>query len=569
LGNIGFDNVIMTSSLFSLSERPSEAKKSGRWCRITSAVVSATLVAFWHQIPAHATCSVEPEGEQAAGHNTVWRIENDVVVLRIRPDLGGSIDDFRLKSSGQQTLMPFRESRVETVPGTGVFSAVRPPASGARDAIWPGGIDEFHGPYEFEIAERSAQRVRIVMTTETPRWHAERELLLNDGESSLHCSVRFTWKGQETKVWSYWNQNILRLADTLFGTPGDDSELVLMPGRVTDKPVQDITRPLKATQIVQRNPEDRASYFIAPAQPWQAALDRTYKLIFGVTYETSDFPQDMVYLSWPGSTLYSMEAIYPRLKFEPGQTRTYEFEMMVLTGLDTIHLLRPNYALELRNMPIAPVHRGEPLQLRLSAVATGTRQSLDLRLLLRKAQPSVKQAVATRPSTVPWSSVGLNAHVAVGDEMTRPDETTRINAFTQPSRLFNTSAVNTSALVPTSAMVTTSALVNASALKTPVFKTLALDTTSNTSPTTSLSKFRDSAFGTKLRNVSDRDESGNGSLPIATYPLHFEKLSPSVASSVDCTVETTDLHAGQYDFYIKEPDGREYALLGQTVTIAD
>lgn len=331
--------------------------------------------------PCHSACVLTNRND---GNAKVWIIENDLVTVALRPDPRGTIDDFRLKNNNLITLYPRREVREELVPGTGVLGRPRITPSGCCDALWPDGLHQFNGPYEFKVVEDTPRRITVALSRDTATWKIERELSLADGESALDCKFRLTNKSGDVLERSYWSQCFVRLADSLLAMPGDDSEVWLAPARREENSLQALTKPIKAATIFARTPENIHDQFIAPGQPWMAVMDRTAKLILAEHYDIADFPKDMLFYSWPGDrVVHSMEAMFPRAKYEPGKTIEHRMRLMVLAGIPDVHLVRPGYAVYLAKRPPVRVTSGKVMDFSIGLVSPKAGASVVLRVLVK------------------------------------------------------------------------------------------------------------------------------------------------------------------------------------------
>ncbi|MEX0777953.1 MAG: hypothetical protein WD042_19800 [Phycisphaeraceae bacterium] len=282
-------------------------------------------------------------------------MENDLVRVRLLPTERGIIDDYRLKSNPQMTLSSLVESRDEILRGSGIIGARRPLESGNRDALWPGGINTFGGPYTARIEQQTADKVCVVLSRQTAKWKVERVLTLTEGDAALDIVIKLTNTSDAKSDISYWSQSYLRLADDLMTQPGLANEIVLMPARVEAASIQGVSKPQAVEEVYIRDPEDAKNQFVPPHQPWMAAVDRSAQVMLGMWYGIQDFPRDTVFYSWPGNRYYySMEVIYPREIYEPGQTRTHHIRMIAFANLTAINLLRPTYAIYLSATAQAP-----------------------------------------------------------------------------------------------------------------------------------------------------------------------------------------------------------------------
>lgn len=346
---------------------------------IQTIIVAAALLPWSGSL--QAACQFK---EVSSGNSQVGVIENDLVTVRLLPEQGGSIDDFHFKANPLMTLFPFQEKREEVIRGTGIYSQQIVSANGCRDAIWRGGADLFSKvPYQLQALEKDSKQVRIKMTMDSELWRGERQIALVDGSSCLDLTVRLTSKKSELIEKSYWLQCMLRLADTLLSMPGDDSEIVLFPARRESKTVQSVTVPVDSPRVIWRNPEDGKNCFVAPGQPWCAALDRTEKLLLGLVVDIPDFPADAVFYSWPGDRqVYSMEVIFPFTRFEPGKAVEYHAKLMILQGLNDLHYLCGRYALQV----VKSTGEGGNPSLHLAVLSPQAGSSATFRLLLRKGE---------------------------------------------------------------------------------------------------------------------------------------------------------------------------------------
>lgn len=355
----------------------------------------------------HGACQIRENPDKT------WLLENDLISARLRPLARGTIDDLQLKSAPLPTLLPYRETREEIFPGTGVFKSSKAPSSGCRDAFWRG-IDTFKGPYSLKVLEQTPDTVRVVMAIETDDWRAERELSLADHQSSLGLTVRLTAKNTKANRQAYWFQSYLRLADTLLSMPGDDSELLIAPVRQESRAIQGLTQPRAASEIVKKNPGDTKSWFVPPAQPWCAAIDRPEKLIFAVTPQLPNFPDNLIFYSWSSPDVYSMEMIFPVTEYAVDKPVEHQLRLTVVRGLSDVTYATENYLLYLEK----PAQLSKGSAIKLAVLSPKANYACPLKLLLRQSDKEIPLATTDlkglQPDKPVFASTTLPSDLAPG-----------------------------------------------------------------------------------------------------------------------------------------------------------
>ncbi|MHC4872606.1 MAG: hypothetical protein ACYTFY_12250 [Planctomycetota bacterium] len=303
-------------------------------------VLAVTLL-----LSAEIRSSEAEEGKDRYGRYI--KISNSIITAKLRPDKKCIIEDLRRLDKNMMTFMPYHEERQELVRDSGIYGKSSVHIFGLTDAIWFGGLNVFRGASSYKI-EKSKSGITVVLTQQGSQgWSITRTINLSENSSKLNIKIDLLYKGSKKVKKAYWLQGILRLNDNLVDNPGDDNEILIMPVRKESEVLQNISRATDEAKLVSRNPDINENYFMPPAQPWMAAVDRNAKLLLACSMDIPGFPGNAVFYSCPArkGPFFTMEVMTPTKEYTSGVSEKLSFDVAVYDGLQFANLVRPDYAL--------------------------------------------------------------------------------------------------------------------------------------------------------------------------------------------------------------------------------
>lgn len=326
----------------------------------------ATLGAAW------GACSVREETVEGVRFIVM---ENEVIVARVLPAMGGALSDLELKGHGP-LLAPGRITRVQVIPPVPVFREERN-GWGLTDWFYPGGAYSM-APYEAIVVEDTpascAVQVRQGMVARTMR--------IREGSAAVEVEVTITNTGEAEFGRSYWLHAMYQLGGAADLTGGTQRLIVpIAPSSERRRTLAEVsTKPV----LLDDAPAERWSRFLAPAQPWMALVDRERALGVATVLAPASFSDQVLAYSWAGDTaqgpVISQEMVLEARTLAPGASTRHAWTLLPFAGLTRLDFVNANLTLAV-TLPVEPQRPG-PLQVPVRVVSDRPR-AIDLELVLQ------------------------------------------------------------------------------------------------------------------------------------------------------------------------------------------
>lgn len=372
-------------------------------------VLLAVLAALAISPSAWAACSVREETVEGVRFIVM---ENEVIVARVLPAMGGALADLELKRHGP-LLAPARITRVQVIPPVPVYREERN-GWGLTDWFYPGGAYSM-APWEASIVEDTpasgAVQVRHEMVARTMR--------IREGSAAVEVEVTITNTGAGEFGRSYWLHGMYRVGGDADLTGG--TQRLVVPIAATTERRRTLAEVSTEPVLLDDAPTERWSRFLAPAQPWMALVDRERALGIATVLDAASFSDQVLAYSWAGDTaqgpVISQEMVLEARTLAPGATTTHAWTLLPCAGLTRLDFVNANLALAV-TLPDGPQRPG-PLQVPVRVVSDRPR-AIDLELVLQTEGGPV------RSETLELAEVGPTAPQdgVVGFGMVPPGEYT-------------------------------------------------------------------------------------------------------------------------------------------------
>lgn len=358
------------------------------------------VVAAWAECRAY---------EEIIDGQTFLTLENDLILVRVLPAMGGAISDFELKGHGP-LLAQGRITREQVIPPVPVYRENRN-GWGLTDWFYQGGAYDL-APWEAEIVQLQdapdiwAVRVRDGMVT--------RQVAIHDNIATVGIGVTVTNTGDRPFGKSYWLHGMYQVGGSADLT-GGTQRLVVPIAHTTER-----RRTLAETSealLLKDAPQERWSRFFAPAQPWMALVDGARKLLCGTLVEAERIDETLFY-SWAGmaddTPVISQEVVFDARELAPGESTEYAAGLVACAGLSDVDYLDGHLALDI-DLPesVAPGEVRIPVRL-----ATWHPERVASLSLLLRSGDTIRMASCTvrdaGPAS-PWEGVAEADEVPAGE----------------------------------------------------------------------------------------------------------------------------------------------------------
>ncbi len=340
--------------------------------------------------PAWAECTMR---EQTVEGVTYLVMENELIVARVLPAMGGALSDLQLKGAGP-VLAPGRITREQVIRPIPIYREQRN-GRGLTDWFYPGGAYSLE-PWQASVVENTAAtcavQVRHRMITRTMRIRA--------GSSVVEVTVEITNTGDQTPGESYRLHAMYMLggaADLNGGT-----QRLFVPVAATTQRRRALAEVSAEPMLLAEAPTGSWSRFLAPAQRWMALVDSSCRLGAATVLSTDDFDDQVVFCSWAGeddgTPVISQEMVLSSSPLAPGARETHRADLFAFSGLERVDYASEALALAVV-LPDGPVGADE-VRIPVRLVTSRKGASVELELTLRSESEEV------RSETVMLADVG-------------------------------------------------------------------------------------------------------------------------------------------------------------------
>ncbi len=340
----------------------------------------AVLLACVTLGPAWAECTMR---EQTIEGVTFLVMENDLIVARVLPAMGGALSDLRLKGAGP-LLAPGRITREQVIRPIPIYRERRN-GWGLTDWFYPGGaysIEAWQASVVENTATTCAVQVRHRMITRTMR--------IRDGSSAVEVTVQVTNTGDEAFGKSYWLHAMYMLGGVADLTGG--TQRLFVPVAATTQRRRTLAEVSAEPALLADAPTGSWSRFLAPAQRWMALVDSARRLGAATVLSAEDFSDQVIFYSWAGQAdgtpVISQEMVLAPLDLVQGASATHHARLFAFSGLQRVDYANDALALAV-TMPDGPVAGGE-VRLPVRVVTSGRRPSVELELTLHSENGEVR-----------------------------------------------------------------------------------------------------------------------------------------------------------------------------------
>ena len=152
--------------------------------------------------------------EETIGGVEYITLENDLILVRVLPAMGGAISDFELKGHGA-LLAPGRITRGQVIPPVPVYREERN-GWGLTDWFYKGGAYSLQ-PWEAEIVQ--VQEAPDIWAVRVHRGMVTREVSIHDNIAVVGIRVTVTNTGDEPFAKSYWLHGVYPVSYTHLTLP--------------------------------------------------------------------------------------------------------------------------------------------------------------------------------------------------------------------------------------------------------------------------------------------------------------------------------------------------------------
>jgi len=327
-------------------------------------LVLAALAACMAVGPAWGACSVH---EETIDRVTFLTMENDLILVRVLPAMGGALSDFELKGHGP-LLAPGRITREKVLPPIPIYRE-QPNGWGLTDWFYPGGGYSLD-PWQAGVIENTTATCAI----EVRHRMVSRTMRIREGSSAVEVAVTVTNTGDAPFGNSYRLHGMYQLGGEADVTAG--AERLFVPIAATTQPRRTLAEVSLEPVLLAEAPRESWSRFLAPAQPWMALVDTAERLVAATVLAPEQFSDQVVFYSWAGepdgTPLITQEMVPAPRSLAPGESATYQASLVAFSGLQRVDYVCAELALAV-DLPDAAVAAGEvrvPVRLATSKATT-------------------------------------------------------------------------------------------------------------------------------------------------------------------------------------------------------
>lgn len=270
-------------------------------------------------IPALAArCTVEQSGQD-------WIIENDVLRLEIDAAAGGRIASWRLKETGEELLVPYKQRREQLSPL--LPEQVTSNNGGWKDLAWRKSVPESN--LMKLLKKQSGGEALLVLEGDYPGLRLTRRFRVSEGSGVIHLDVTFENAGKAAVSLDYWSHAMLNPEVFL---SSDGAGLVEFEADGKTHLVRDKKTEAVAHAGLTRAVVHEGYYFLAPGGGWLARLAPVSHTALLVGLPPS-IPAGMLLSVWQSARAASLEMIFPPIVLAPGKSVTFP---MVLAAVPAV-----------------------------------------------------------------------------------------------------------------------------------------------------------------------------------------------------------------------------------------
>lgn len=270
-------------------------------------------------IPAVAArCTVEPSGQ-------AWIIENGVFRLEVDAAAGGRIASWRLKETGEELLVPYRQRREQISPL--LPEQVTSNNGGWKDLAWRKSLPE-SSPMKLS-GRQEGDEAGLVLEGEYLGLRLIRRFRVSEGSGMLHLDVTFENVGKAAVSLDYWSHAMLNPEVFL---SSDGAGLIEFEADGKTHLVRDKKTEVMAHTGLTRAVVHEGYYFLAPSGGWLARLAPMSHTVLLVGLPPS-IPAGMLLSVWQSARAASLELIFPPTVLAPGKSVTFP---MILAAVPAV-----------------------------------------------------------------------------------------------------------------------------------------------------------------------------------------------------------------------------------------
>ena len=335
--------------------------------------------------PAWAECTMR---EQTVEGVTFLVMENDLIVARVLPAMGGALSDLQLKGAGP-LLAPGRITREQVIRPIPIYRENRN-GWGLSDWFYPGGAystEAWQASVVENTATTCAVQVRHKLVTRTMR--------IYEGASVVDVTVEITNTGDQAFGESYRLRAMYMLGGAADVTGG--TQRLFVPIAATTQRRRTLAEVSAEPVLLADAPAGSWSRFFAPAQRWMALVDSARRLGTATVLGADDFSDQVVFYSWAGAPddtpVISQEMVLAASGLAPGASATHRARLFAFSGLQRVDYVNDAVAVAI-TMPDGPVGVGE-MRVPVRMVTSRQRSSVELELTLRSQDGQVRSETAT------------------------------------------------------------------------------------------------------------------------------------------------------------------------------
>ena len=218
---------------------------------------------------------------------------------------------------------------------------------GNRTLFWNGTVLFYQPLGKYEI-RREKNAVSLAMTGRFIGGFPvllTRVLTLKEGSSSIGIAVTVSNFGKEPQEIRLWEHLV---ADPAGEVP--DVSLIAGPGVRRLGRYQDTEKHKGGTLVTDTFRDGNLSRFIVPGADWIAATGGKSLLTVFLRAKAEDLAEDGFFYTWKdaASKMHTAEILLRRISLQPGESRTFELELGVLSGLAVLRRLEGDHGFDFK-----------------------------------------------------------------------------------------------------------------------------------------------------------------------------------------------------------------------------
>ncbi|MDD3927693.1 MAG: hypothetical protein PHT33_13640, partial [bacterium] len=234
-----------------------------------------------------------------------------------------------------------------------------------------------------------------------------RRMMLKDGSRVVDIRTTVTSKKSDSIDWNYWVNMLVTPGGRMLGS-GHNAFVPAASGKAADSgsangsaiemliesgySLQEKAS-ISSDTLMEGPPGNSVSFNVKPVQPWRAVIHTETLEGIGNLLDPGELEGMVTYFCSSGEDS-TMEVIFPKRTYKPGDTVSYHLELVALKGMERIDWMGPDMAVACKGPRMQALDKDSGLQFKVLPLHSDKNMKASIRLR------SVKDAAVFGPWTV-------------------------------------------------------------------------------------------------------------------------------------------------------------------------